>query len=1708
MTRGLLLWLLLTAAGAVEFKPVKGRSFPDAKPAPKAPIRLAPAVATPGLDTALKAPLTAAPALEAEGLGLPAPAVPAASPALEVSAPESRLSGMRLEGQTGARIAKTLTSEAFDAAVLFDNVSKPKAFVDAESPVGIELNAVKKYEPSEAVRVVRQRARDQSPVYYIAPNGIPVALRGDYSSFVEGGQLRLLEARAARLGSLYVAMPHGTSALKSYEPELEALAGEALAQGQKLKQAMDRLQLAVGKPVAGEDLRAAFSQAQRAAAEYISVRNTWKLKRDALYAKAKGNDKIFLKSVMDGADFKKSHADLTVGGLLTERFPNADVFLEALYPDRIAQLRRAIPNLSSLPLNDVERSLLMNRDVTSEFLEYRKTFKKDEIGAVRALSQLQFSFKPGDLPRVLDRLRDADGALKLLEPELRALADEALPALARVDATLDRLERSMHGAKTRGKVSAVLADAKKTIDSFQVDATSWHVRRDALLAKASDPAVKSFLAAALAALEWDRSHLTLDGLLAKRFRNADELLERLYPDDIAQLRRFIPRLAEMKVDGFERSIFIDREGVGEFIASLRRAAELKASHRISQVGSLGEVPYVAPLADEALPARFRSGSYLLPYRVKGAPNIVELDASGAALPELRPDGLASDGKDRLKARFLVFDRLIESNFRVLPMMNKSASGQMTKSAARAILAETGKMVANYESLAQSAGDAREGEAVAQKYKTIAAELEGLWAELSDAQLLPVPIAALVGTLESRAGLSSLRHLHTLVNYMHKKSLRLLIGHDQGGGSGLLTSGRSHLAFTDLQDKPLIERGRLRSSPLSALLPRLADIANTQNDRMIINGDEAWYHSVLGKHTAEIYVKFADPDDGGMLRIRYEDWETGRGKRPRMALLEAQLKALGISCEIEDDQFLTAVLDKDYELRSERQLAEFFPTVIRTLHEDSELNLYFTTLKESQVPEMVAKMAELYAAEGGWPAQEWNDSAAFAKHYESYTTKDRRTQRSALRSALDEELARLGLPALPEGEAFGQAVIQRHFTEVVHKALLTGQLALDRRGIPQPREQRPVEDLADAVLGNPAEAHKRASLARHLGGDADFEPIGAIGGLRAERAVLNLGRAAALVTVLRDPETGFVGYARFQSYESDKLSDLSAVELGELMARENLSVPEVEPISNAQAALLESRLRAPLKVSAALGDRVLGLAASAGAGGFVTAPLTFDRQGHAGKVLVVPYTTPDDIDAIGKSAAVVATGGGLLSHAAITTREQRIPSVIVPDAQWKTTPGGERLIEVRSFRHDREVRKHRGLSLMPRLNILRHTLKEGDIVRVNGATGELSLFPDHAEDAAQAVSFIDQARAGAAAREPLPEPSRPAEAALGLFRDVRHLKRRIAPAVLPLGAVGDEDRDLVGGKFAKLGEILAAVHAQGAHVPAALSVTTQGYLRFLRENGLTEKLLNMFSRLDEALSRAKNEEERLEAVTAGSGKIRTLIRSGRLARDRGVGAEIWVGMQDHGLADRQKRLAVRSSAVQEDQQDAAFAGAAESYLNVDPNVALDRIIENWASFWLPRGILYRHGRGITSAELRPATIVQEMASADVAGVIFTRNPMDGADEIVINAAYGLGEGIVSGLVQTDLYVARKSDGEEIRFPFVGDKRIAVMPTADGSATEVRGIEKDRRGRRALTLARTRRLSQIAKALEDKLGYPLDIEFAISGDRIAILQARPVTTRGAK
>lgn len=303
-------------------------------------------------------------------------------------------------------------------------------------------------------------------------------------------------------------------------------------------------------------------------------------------------------------------------------------------------------------------------------------------------------------------------------------------------------------------------------------------------------------------------------------------------------------------------------------------------------------------------------------------------------------------------------------------------------------------------------------------------------------------------------------------------------------------------------------------------------------------------------------------------------------------------------------------------------------------------------------------------------------------------------------------------------------------------------------------------------------------------------------------------------------------------------------------------------------------------------------------------------------------------------------------------------------------------------------------------------------------------------------------------------------------------------------VGQNDSALVGGKAANLGALIQA----GMPVPPGFVILTNVYQQLLIANRIQPAIAEFSEHIN------LQEPASIEQI---SQSIRALIEQCAVSDE--LASAIQAAYKELGGG----AVAVRSSATAEDLTGASFAGQHESYLNIaGPERVLMAIKRCWSSLWTARAISYRAQLSIEPGNVSMAVVIQQMIPADVAGILFTTNPVNGThDKMIIDAAWGLGEAVVGGLVNPDNIVVDKATGE-IRQIQVGEKAVMTVPVAGGIA-EVE-VDSQKRACAALSTEQIEKIVSVGRTIESVFGVPQDIEWAIAGEQVYILQARPVTT----
>jgi len=328
-------------------------------------------------------------------------------------------------------------------------------------------------------------------------------------------------------------------------------------------------------------------------------------------------------------------------------------------------------------------------------------------------------------------------------------------------------------------------------------------------------------------------------------------------------------------------------------------------------------------------------------------------------------------------------------------------------------------------------------------------------------------------------------------------------------------------------------------------------------------------------------------------------------------------------------------------------------------------------------------------------------------------------------------------------------------------------------------------------------------------------------------------------------------------------------------------------------------------------------------------------------------------------------------------------------------------------------------------------------------------------------------------------------------------------------LSNKDVAIAGGKGASLGEM----YNNKFPIPPGFVITAGAYKYFIEKGKIREKINDALKDLD------VNDAEKLNEASV---VIRKLIEGIEVPKE--LQEEI---LEAYDVLDVDKGdvsgasegamailktgheppfVAVRSSATAEDLVDASFAGQQESFLNVKGNSNLLRKVRQcFSSLFTARAIFYREKKGFEHDKVYLAVVVQRMIDSDKSGVIFSKNPVKGDGSILIEAVFGLGEGIVSGKIRPDNYVVDgNAEDFKINSEEISEKKIAITRNSGGKNETVK-LTDERSKQRVLSNYEIKLLAQYARKLEEHYEKPQDIEFAIEGDGIYIVQSRPITTK---
>ena len=315
--------------------------------------------------------------------------------------------------------------------------------------------------------------------------------------------------------------------------------------------------------------------------------------------------------------------------------------------------------------------------------------------------------------------------------------------------------------------------------------------------------------------------------------------------------------------------------------------------------------------------------------------------------------------------------------------------------------------------------------------------------------------------------------------------------------------------------------------------------------------------------------------------------------------------------------------------------------------------------------------------------------------------------------------------------------------------------------------------------------------------------------------------------------------------------------------------------------------------------------------------------------------------------------------------------------------------------------------------------------------------------------------------------------------------------------------IVGGKGANLAEIFNLKIS----VPEGFVITAQAYDYFIKKAGLKEKIKTLLEQINYEDTKQLNEVTKQIRELIVKSKFPEELKEEILDSYEHLGTDK-IQIEAGSAADILKTAhepiftAVRSSATTEDLTEASFAGQQDTYVNIKGNEKLLNAIRKcFASLFTSRATYYRNKKGFKHEQASLAVVIQKMVNSEKSGVIFSKDPTNKTDNIIVEAVWGLGEGIVSGRITPDTYII--SQDLEIKSINVKDKKIAIRKDSSGETGAVE-LREERSKAQVLTESEIKRTANFAKQLEEHYQKPQDVEFAIENQEIYIVQTRPVTT----
>ncbi|MDD5102244.1 MAG: PEP/pyruvate-binding domain-containing protein, partial [Endomicrobiaceae bacterium] len=588
----------------------------------------------------------------------------------------------------------------------------------------------------------------------------------------------------------------------------------------------------------------------------------------------------------------------------------------------------------------------------------------------------------------------------------------------------------------------------------------------------------------------------------------------------------------------------------------------------------------------------------------------------------------------------------------------------------------------------------------------------------------------------------IEEIHTLINAVHQTSIydfKKSIGDVSDVGNTHIktitaTQEDTSILAYDLSDKR-INRDiiNLIGNLVTKKIPKPVEGSGRYKiEDFICKDDMLVWTTRLFVHSVDVFMNFGNTDRG--ITIYYHEGGRNIGNAERVRYFTTILEKLGFNVEadMKVDQHdnsgvcgLKAVLNKDFGLDDTTNMVDIASRVILLFKYsnmlDWDLGGLYDMYSYTSYLQTFNNLVEKFIDGEIWVGYSPTSTDSFGDKGHNLTQRLEKP-RANMTKFYNSILSYLGLDTLPEtikGWNLEQPKIDKYFNKYIERSYIEGAIIFDEKGILKKNEKYDImSSIIYEITSNVSETSKQSRIVNLINRyEFSFRTLGYVGSLIAVTGIMKLTNGDKLfVKGVMNPYTRRMKYAIVELVTTNGRKKLDSDELISLLSQEGYDISNQEWVGTRERKLIRNLLERNIQVIDS--PEVRCTSTSDGNGIYVSGNITFDKNNvNNDSILVVPYTTPDDIEAIKTSRGIITTGGGILSHAAITTREYKKPSVVINGATWL-----DKEAEIQYYLSVGDVETIKNFQLQ-KVKVKNLVLKEGYRVLMNGETGTVLLFND-------------------------------------------------------------------------------------------------------------------------------------------------------------------------------------------------------------------------------------------------------------------------------------------------------------------------------------------------------------------------------------------------